>query len=325
MFNSKIIAFENCVAGRAVTNDDLSKFIETSDEWISSRTGIKQRIISDDKNTSDLCIDTAWKLLKKTNLTPDDIDLIIIATLSPDFLTPSTACIVQGKIGASNAVAFDINAACSGFVYALCTAEKFIRCGTYKNIMVLGAETLSKLIDWSDRNTCVLFGDGAGGVIISRTESGKNCIIAEDMHTDGKKCQAITANELPLNNIFVKAPDDTKHFVGMNGREVFSFATRKVPKSINAVLKKSGLSFDDIKYIVPHQANTRIIEIVAKKLNLPLDKFYLNTDRFGNTSAASIPIALGEMSEKNLLQNGDKIIITGFGGGLTWGSVLIEI
>ncbi len=326
MYNSKIVAFDSCIAAKTVTNDDLSKLVETSDEWIASRTGIKQRYISDDKNTSELCSETAVKLLKKSNISPQELDLIIVATTSPDYLTPSTACIVQGMIGASNACAYDINAACSGFVFALITAEKFIRCGVYKNIMILGAETLSKLIDWTDRNTCVLFGDGAGGVIISSSGAdGKSFILAEDMHADGLHWHAITGGELPLCNTFANAPKKDGHFIKMNGREVFSFATRSVPKSINIVLEKAGLGFDDIKYIVPHQANARIIEIVAKKLGLSMDKFYLNTDKFGNTSAASIPLALSEMSGAKLLNSGDKIILSGFGGGFTWGSVIIEI
>lgn len=325
MFNSKLIAFGHCVANKVMTNDDLSKFVETSDEWISSRTGIRERRISEDKNTSDLCVETAKKLLERAKMEAEELELIIVATITPDYLTPSTACIVQGKIGAVNAMAFDLNAACSGFVYALGVAEKFIRCGTYKNIMVIGAETISKIVDWSDRSTCVLFGDGAGGVILSRNEEDKNCIIAEDMHSDGSGWQYITGGIIPLKNTFVKAPEDINYSFEMDGRGVFNFATKMVPKSVKLVLEKAELDFDDIKYIVPHQANTRIIEVVAKKLKLPLEKFYLNTDRFGNTSAASIPIALSEMNEKNLLQKGDKIIITGFGGGLTWGSVLIEI
>lgn len=325
MFNSKIVAYDNCLANKTVTNDDLCKFIDTSDEWISSRTGIKERRISDDKNTSDLCIETGKKLLENANLAPEDIDLIIVATITPDYLTPSTACIVQGGLNCVNAVAFDINAACSGFVYALSVAGKFIKSGVYKNVMVFGAETISKIVDWSDRSTCVLFGDGAGGIIISRSEDDHNCILAEDMHSDGSGWHSITGGAIPLKNTFVNAPEDINYAFDMNGREVFNFATRSVPKSIKLVLEKANLSLDDIKYIVPHQANTRIIEVVAKKLKVSLDKFYLNTDKFGNTSAASIPIALGEMKQKNLLQAGDKIIITGFGGGLTWGSVLIEI
>jgi len=324
MYELKIAAFDNYLSDMAVTNDNLSEFIDTSDQWIYSRTGIKERRISDGITTSGLCAETAKKLLNKSNIDAKDIDLIIVSTMSPDYLTPSSACLVQSLIGAENAFCFDINAACSGFVYALSVADKFIKSGTYKNAIVFGAETLSKLIDWNDRSTCVLFGDGAGGVLLTRGD--KKCIIAEDLHSDGSLALSLTAGKMNLNNPFIEKKDIKDDFyVKMNGRDIFNFAVKNVPLSIKTVLEKSPFTIDDINWIVPHQANSRIVEFVAKKLNISMDKFYLNIDKYGNTSAASIPIALGEMSKKGLLKDGDKIIITGFGGGLTWGSILLEI
>ena len=324
MFNSKIICFESYVPEKIITNDELSNIVETSHEWIYTRTGISKRRISTVENTSDLAINVGKALIKSSNIAPEDIDIIIVATITPDHLTPSTACIVQGAIGAKNALAFDINVACSGFVYALSVADKFLKSGLYKTALVVGAETLSKIVDWSDRGTCVLFGDGSGGVLLVASED-ENSIIAEDLKADGMCWQAITGGSIGINNAFIKNKTENPFFLQMNGRDVFKFATKTVPTSVQQVLNKSNLNLDDIKYIVPHQANLRIVEVVAKKLKVDLDKFYLNLQDYGNTSAASIPIALAEMSKKGILKKDDKIIITGFGAGLTWASMLIKI
>lgn len=324
MFNSKIICFESYVPEKIITNDELSNIVDTSHEWIYTRTGICKRRISTVENTSDLAINVGKALIKNSNIAPEDIDIIIVATITPDHLTPSTACIVQGAIGAKNALAFDINVACSGFVYALSVADKFLKSGLYKTALVIGAETLSKIVDWSDRGTCVLFGDGSGGALLVASED-ENSIIAEDLKADGTCWQAITGGSIGINNAFIKDKKENPFYLQMNGRDVFKFATKTVPKSVQQVLDKSNLSLDDIKYIVPHQANLRIVEVVAKKLEVDLDKFYLNLQDYGNTSAASIPIALAEMSKKGILKKDDKIIITGFGGGLTWASMLIKI
>lgn len=325
MYNSKIVAFDKYTPETTVTNDELSKIVETSDEWITSRTGISKRCISKDADTSSLATNVAKSLLKKANINAEDIGIIIIATITPDYLTPSTACIVQGNIGAKNAIAFDINAACSGFVYALSVADKFLKSGIYKNALVIGAEVISKIVDWSDRSTCVLFGDGAGGVLLQASEK-ENSIISEDLKADGKCWQDITGGKISLNSPFSIKQDENEHsFLQMNGRNVFNFATKTVPKNIKEVLAKANTSLDEIKYIIPHQANSRIVEVVAKKLEVSIEKFYLNLKNFGNTSSASIPIALAEMIEQNLLKKGDKVILTGFGGGLTWGSILINI
>lgn len=323
MYESKIVAFDSCIPDRIVTNDNLSELMDTSDEWIFSRTGIKERRISEGITTAELCIETANKLLKKTGISAKDIDLIIVATITPDYSTPACACMVQSSIGAVNAFGFDISAACSGFVYALSVADKFIKSGTYKNALVFGAETLSKIVDWNDRSTCVLFGDGAGGAIITRAD--KAHILAEDLHSDGNLALSLTAGETAVKNPFITEKVNAEFYLKMKGKDIFSFATRSVPLSIKILLEKANISINDIDWIIPHQANSRIVEVVAKKLKIDINKFYLNIDKYGNTSAASIPIALSEMSHKGLLKEGNKVIMTGFGGGLTWGSILLEI
>lgn len=325
MYNSSIMAFSSYVPQKMVTNEQLQEVVNTSHDWIFSRTGICERRISTLENTSDIATNIAKDLLKKTNTDPQEIDLIIIATISPDYISPSTACIVQNNIGAKNAFCFDINAACSGFVYALSITDKFLKSGAYKKAIVIGAEVMSKLLDWQDRATCVLFGDGGGGAII-QLDKNKKAILSEDIHSDGNEWKSITAGKFDVCNHFsnIKQKNDD-FYLKMNGREVFKFATKIVPKSILNVIEKAKLSFEQIKYIVPHQANLRIVEVIAKKLELSLNKFYLNLDKFGNTSAASIPIALDEMYRLGKIKIGDKVIITGFGAGLTWASMLIEI
>lgn len=325
MFNTKIVGFESYAPQNPITNEKLSTIVDTSNEWISSRTGITKRFISNGEDTSDIASKVAIKLLEKNNMKASEIDLIVLATITPNYLTPSTACIVQADIGATNAFCFDINAACSGFIYALSIAHKFLKAGSCKNAIVIGAEVLSKIVDWSDRSTCVLFGDGGGGVLI-KTTSEDDAILAEDLKSDGKGAEAISGGKLPVINPFTpnESLEDEK-YLSMKGREVFNFATKILPKSIQEVLYKANIKLDDIKYIVPHQANSRIIEMASKKLGVSMDKFYLNLQTYGNTSAGSIPIAIAEMYENNLLEKGDKIIITGFGGGLTWGSMLINI
>lgn len=322
MLNTGILAVDCYAPEKVVTNDDLSQIVDTNDEWIYSRTGIKRRHLSDGENTSQLCIEVAKRLIEKSGINPMDIDLVIVGTITSDYATPSTACLVQGAIGADNAFAFDISAACSGFVYALSIADKFIKSGSYKKALVLGAETLSKIVDWKDRSTCVLFGDGAGGAILEPTDKGG--ILAEDLHAKGEDGLKLTGHERQPENILYKPERENNPYLVMDGKAIFNFATKVVPQSINTIVEKSGISIDDVKYIIPHQANSRIIDVVARKLKLSKEKFYLNIEEYGNTSAASIAIALGEMSNKGMLEKGDKIIITGFGAGLTWGSMLIE-
>ncbi len=323
MIRAKIAGIEKALPPLVVTNDRLASIVETSDEWISSRTGIKQRHISSGQNTSDLCIETADKLIKKAGWDPLSVDLIIVGTLTPDYATPNVACMVQAALGCANAFCFDISAACSGFVYSLSAAEKFIRAGNVKRAIVLGGETLSKITDWNDRSTCVLFADGAGGVLLEASESGG--IICEDLHADGSKGASLLAGYHKIDNPFFKEEEKRGKYIEMNGRDIFSFATRIVPGSIKKVLDDAGVGSDEIKYFVLHQANTRINDIIAKKLKISPEKFFSNIHSTGNTSGGSIPILLAEMDEKGLFSKGDKLILAGFGGGLTWATMLIEL
>lgn len=326
MYRSKIIGTGSGLPEKTVTNEDLSKLVGADDEWITSRTGIKERRIATRETTSGMAVAAAKMAIERAGIAAEDIDLIIVSTCTPDYETPSAACIVQRDTGAVNAAAFDVAAACSGFVYAYSVADKFIKAGIYKTVLVIGSELLSKFCDWSDKKTCVLFGDGAGAVVLQADESGESGIIGEELGAKGKKADVLGNGKLPPSNPFNDVepikPEDT--YIFMDGLEVFGFATRQLRKSMKKVLSDAGMTFDDVKYIVPHQANMRIIEFVAKKLDLPMDKFYLNLDRFGNTSSASIPIAFNEMVEKGLVKRGDVIIMSGFGGGLTWGTVLFR-
>ena len=292
MYEVKISATGSYLPENVMTNDDLSRLVDTNDEWITSRTGIKQRRIANGENTSDLAIKAALNILNKSPLNPTDIDLIIVATISPDFFMPSIACKVQQAIDAKNAFAFDISAACSGFIYALNIATQYIKIGQCKNALVIGAEVLSKLIDWKDRSTCVLFGDGAGGVILSASDT--KGIIAINAGADGNKGNILTCGAVNLENPYLSIKTNTK--IKMQGNEVFKFACRIIVESIQNVLRDTDYTLDDINYIIPHQANSRIVECSAEKLNISKDKFFMNLDRYGNTSAASIPIALDEMA-----------------------------
>lgn len=324
MVRTRVIATAAKVPEQVITNEDLSKIVDTSDEWISQRTGIKERHISKGENTSVLVIDVARQLLEKTEVPGEDIDLIIVASVTQDYGTPSLACMVQKEIGAKNAVAFDVVAACSGFMFALSTADKYIKSGMYENAIVIGGETLSKIVDWTDRATCVLFGDGAGGAYVEKSQEAG--VIHENLGSAGELYDILTEGYTNCSNAFndVPAEIDPKWYVYMNGREVFKFATKNVVRSMKKVMEEARVDRDEIKYIVPHQANVRIVEVVSKKLGIPMEKFYMNMERYGNTSSASIPMALNELNERGLLERGDKIMLSGFGGGMTWGTMLIE-
>lgn len=318
----KIAGIGSYVPQKIMTNDDLSKIVDTSDEWISSRTGIKERRISEGENTSDLATKAALKALEKVKISPEDLDLIIVATCSPDALTPSTAVFVQRNIGAFNAACFDVSAACSGFVYAINIAVQFIKSGQSNNALVIGAEVLSKVTDWKDRNTCVLFGDGAGAaVLLPSQERGVSSIFCG---ADGRKAEFLNINCVPVKNPFVTPEKIEDIRLTMDGREVFRFASNVILEAVEKVLKDANLTLDDIRYIVPHQANYRIIEFAARKLGVLEDKFFLNLQKYGNTSAASIPIALDEMLEKGLIEKGDKLILVAFGAGFTWSACLVQ-
>ena len=305
-----------------VTNDQLSEIIDTSDEWIYSRTGIKSRYISRGEDTSYMAAKAGEKALENTNISPLDVDLIVVATCTPDMFTPSTACIVQSIIGANNALAFDISAACSGFIYGLDVAKALMKLNNYKHALVIGAENLSKSLDWEDRGTCVLFGDGAGAAILSK--SGDLGLMSSFCKSEGSKYKCITIEGNDVDSPFVENKTTRHSKLKMDGGEVFKFATSVIVSSINKILKENNLDINDIDYIIPHQANVRIIQYAAKKLKVDMDKFYMNMEEYGNTSGASIPIALSDMNEKGLLKKDSKIILVGFGAGLTYGATLIN-
>lgn len=318
----KIISTGSYLPEKILTNDDMAKLVETSDEWISTRTGIRQRhlVSSPEENTTYMATQAAKRALDNSGLKPEDIDIILVATVSSDYITPSTACMVQKELGATNAVSFDINAACSGFLYGLNTIDAYFRSGIYKTAIIIGVETLSKIVDWSDRSTCVLFGDGAGAVVAKADESG---MLACLQGADGSHADVLLCKSRSNNNPNVTTSKDLD-YVYMNGQEVFKFAVRKVPECLNQLLEETGLTVDDIDYYLLHQANHRILTSIAKKLNLSMEKFPSNIDRCANTSAASIPILMDELNQQGVLKEGDVLFLSGFGGGLTWGAALLK-
>ncbi|MEE5987538.1 ketoacyl-ACP synthase III [Ligilactobacillus equi] len=320
----KFRASSHYVPEKIVTNDDLAQIMDTSDEWIQKRTGIKQRHISQGENTADLSVKVALDLLAKSGLSAKEIDLIIVATMSPEAYTPSTAALVQGEIGASKAFAFDISAACSGYIYALEMASAYLASGQAKRVMVLGGEVLSKIIDWQDRATAVLFGDGAGGAILEIDPDGTSAFLASDLATYGQDGQSLTAGITPALTSFPANGEHKFSSFAMDGHAVYSFATREVPKSIQRACDKAQLAVSDIDYFVLHQANARIIKSVAKKMQLPIEKFPINIDRYGNTSAASEPILFDELVQAGKIKPGSLVALSGFGGGLTVGTQIIR-
>ncbi|EOU1502968.1 beta-ketoacyl-ACP synthase III [Clostridium perfringens] len=324
MKNAKMIGFGLYTPKNLVENERLQEFLETSDEWIRTRTGIERRYISLDENTSDLAVEASKKALSQARLSAEEIDLIIVATVTPDNFTPSTACIVQDKLGAKNAWAFDINAACTGFIYALKLGRSLIRSGEANNALIIGAETLSKALNWEDRGSCVLFGDGAGATVLTSTEEdcGIKCV---NVKSDGSKGDSLVIQGLPLNSPFKDGREVSENYINMNGREIFKFATKVMEESIVEILEKENIKIEDIAAIIPHQANLRIIDYVVKRLGIPREKFITNLQNYGNTSGASIPIALCESINEGNLKKGDNIIMVGFGGGLTWGAALIKL
>ncbi|MGX7238046.1 3-oxoacyl-[acyl-carrier-protein] synthase III [Enterococcus phoeniculicola] len=306
---------------KVVTNDDLAKILATSDEWIRSRTGIEKRHVVTDENTSDMCIKVAQQLIRKSGINAEQLDFILVATMSPDYTTPSVACQVQGVIGAKQAIAFDISAACSGFVYGLSVAEKFIRTGSQYGL-VIGGETFSKLLDWQDRSTAVLFGDGAAGILVEAQDTPS--ILREKLAADGIRNQSLTAGFQANKSPFFDEKSESSYYLKMIGRDIFDFALRDVVSNIQEVV---GEEKESIDYFLLHQANERIIEKISKKLKVPREKFLTNMSNYGNTSAASIPILLDEAVENGKIQLGSnqKIVFTGYGGGLTWGSMLLTL
>lgn len=314
-----------------VTNDDLSKIMDTSDEWIKSRTGIETRHLAVNETTSSMAVAAAEKALMNAGIKPEELDIILAATVTSDKLLPNLACEVQSALGASNAVAFDVNAACSGFLFALNTAWMYLKNNVYRNALVIGSETLSKIMDWNDRSTCVLFGDGAGAAVLRAEEPDKNAAAIETIQSgiismvqgsDGARGMALNCENRPVNNPYVK--NDTKiSYVHMNGQEVYKFAVTTVPEAIRRAVEASGFEIDEIDLFILHQANYRIIESVAKRLRQPMEKFPTNLQECGNISAASVPILLDNVNNHGMIKKGDKIVLAGFGAGLTWGATVL--
>jgi len=313
------------VPEKVLTNFDLEKFLDTSDEWIVSRTGIRERhIAADDEVTSDLCVKAAQKALAMAGWSPEDLELIIVGTITGDYPWPATACLTQHKLGATNAAAFDLSAACSGFVYALSNAVAQIESGKVKRALVIGAEILSRAIDWQDRNTCVLFGDGAGAVLLEARE-GERGVLSTHLHADGQYAGLLCQPGFgAANPASAEGLDKRINFLKMEGNEVFKVAVRMLTEVAEEALEANQVSREQVDLFIPHQANRRILEAAAKRLKLTDEQVYVNVDRFGNTSAASIPIALDEANRKGLVKENALILLDAFGGGFTWASALIR-
>lgn len=318
---TRIIGTGSCLPAAIVTNDDLAKIMDTSDEWISTRTGIRKRHLVKEETTTSMSVAAARRAMDNAGVTAEEIDLLIVGTLSADYVTPACACEVQAQIGAVNAVAFDINAACAGFMFALNIANAYLQTGVYKTALLLGAETLSKIMDWNDRSTCVLFGDGAGAAVVRAEE--KAGLLAFDQGSDGVKGKVLACRNRTNNNPLVETSKELE-YVHMDGQEVYKFAVTAVPHSLKKTIQEAGLTVEDIDYFALHQANIRILQSVAKRLKVSEDKFPISLDHCGNISAASVPILLDEMNRKGILKPGMRIALSGFGGGLTWASAVIE-
>lgn len=317
---SRIIGTGSCTPAHVVTNDDLAQVVETSDEWISSRTGIRERRIAIEETAASLSAEAARRALEDAGIAAEELDIIILATTSPDHCFPSAACEVQGAIGAVNAIAYDLSAACTGYIYALNTMQAFIQAGIYKTGLVIGTDILSRLVDWRDRSTCVLFGDGSGATVVRAEETG---ILHMVMGSDGKRGPVLSCASRTNGDYLVdKKPE--LGYLYMDGQEVFKFAVKTVPECINRVLRESGTEIDEIRYFILHQANARIFESVAKRLKQPIEKFPMNISSYGNTSGASVPLMLDELNRQGKLNAGDKIMVAGFGAGLTWGATLLQ-
>ena len=326
MRQARISATGSYVPVKKLTNQDLEKMVDTSDEWITARTGIKERrIASKNQACSDLAVKAAENALNQRGMKPAELELIIVATVTPDTFVPSAACMLQEKLGASNAAAFDVNAACSGFIYALSVADSFVRSGQYSKVLVVGSEVLSKITNWQDRSTCILFGDGAGAVLVEPAQAREGRIVSVNIHADGSKGDLLM---IPAGGSKMPASAETLekglHYLHMSGNETFKVAVKTLETLVLNTLKSNGLQSSQIALLIPHQANLRIIKATAERLGIPMDRVAVNIDRFGNTSAASIPIALDEAAKAGRLQRGDYVLLEAFGGGLTWVSALLK-
>lgn len=295
---------------KVLTNADLEKIVDTSDEWITTRTGIKERrIASDDLETSDMAYYAAKEALEEANVSPEEIDLILVSTVTPDTPFPTVSCMLQERLGATKAAAMDISAACAGFMYGVVTGKQFIETGVYKHVLVIGVEKLSKITDWTDRNTCVLFGDGAGAAVMGEVSEGKG-VLSFDLGAKGSGGEHLFQNK--------------ENHLEMNGREVFKFAVRQMPDSAVKVIEESGYNKEDIDYLIPHQANIRIMEAARQRLGVPEEKMATSVKKYGNNSSASIPMALSEAVKNGKVKDGDLVVMVGFGAGLTWGAIALR-
>ncbi|MCK9582245.1 MAG: ketoacyl-ACP synthase III [Endomicrobiales bacterium] len=322
----KILGTGSFLPEKVLTNLELEKIVQTSDEWITTRTGIKERRIVDDSiATSDIAIKAAKKALEEANVAPQDLDAIIVATITPDMFFPSTACFVQKGLGATKAFAFDMSAACTGFIYGLGVAKGLIESGSYSKILLIGAETLSKITDWQDRNTCVLLGDGAGAIVLGATNQESN-ILSIYLGADGNYENLL---KLPAggsrNPTSQKTIDERLHYMKMEGREVFKVAVTKMAEAAKKALEIANLTANDISLLIPHQANLRIVEAIAKRMEFPLDKVFVNLQKYGNMSSATTIVALDEARKEGRLKQGDLVELVAFGGGFTWGAAVLRV
>ena len=317
----RIIGTGSALPEKRVFNTDLEKIMDTSDEWISERTGIRSRYVSTGETVADLAELACQRALENAGYQAEQIDLIVVATCTPEKAIPSVACQIQSRLGADNATAMDLNAACAGFLFALNTVYAYVKAGIYKNALIVGVEVLSKILDWSDRSTCILFGDGAGAVVVEKSEEGG--VLGFSQHSDGNRGGVLNCENRALENLFVSIPMEHP-YVQMDGREVFTFAVRQVPMGIMEALEMASKKVEDVDLFVLHQANKRIIEGISKRLNVPLEKFPMNLDRVGNMSSAAIPTLLDELNRQGALKRGMTLVLSGFGAGLTWGASVLE-
>ncbi len=323
---ARILGTGRGVPSRVVTNDDLSKLVDTNDAWITERTGIKERrLIEDGRVTSDLAAEAARQACESAGISPSELDCIVLGTVTPDMPMPATAVYVQQKLGITGIPAFDLSAACAGFLYGLTIADSFVRAGQFKRVCVIGVEVLSRILDWTDRNTCVLFGDGAGAVIVGASDDPQRGILSTHIYADGACApHLLIPGGGTLHPTTQQTVADRLHHVKMNGREIFKNAVRNLSSASIAALEANGMTAADVDLVVAHQANLRIIEAVAERTKLPLEKFHLNIQRYGNTSSASVPIALDEALREGKIQPGMRILFSALGAGLSWGSAMLR-
>ena len=325
-FSAIIAGTGSFVPDKRLTNDELARSVDTNDEWITQRTGIKERrIAGSNESCATLSSHAATNALKAAGLEPKDLDLILVATITPEMVTPSTACFVAASLGLDRTPAMDLSAACSGFVYALDTAAAFIQAERYENVLVIGAETLSRITDYTDRSSCILFGDGAGAVVLSRSDDATRGLLYSSRYADGGGWELLYCPPGSRNPVDEKMVAGRQQFLRLRGREVYKFAVDRFIQMIQDALDKSGLTIDDVKLIVPHQVNQRIIDSALQKLHIPPEKAFVNIDRYGNTSAASIPIALDEAVRTGRLARGDVVVFVAFGAGLTWANAVVRL